>query len=308
MPESNVNPNYTETSIVAQRRNGLLLSFECFPAKTSQGAERLHETVQRLSAWQPDFISVTCGADGSSTEGTFSTVKNLRDIYGLSIAPHIAMSRSDRPTLHRLLQDYKKIGIEYVVAIRGDAAKIPTLAEGQDFYPTTVEFVADLAGYFKLKPLVGAYPDVHPLALSPEQDIEHLKRKIDVGASRAITQFFFDAETYLRFRDRARAAGVDIPIIPGIMPLHNIKQIISFSQTCGARVPDDFAVRFIDEATDPKGYFDQAVAYVVRLCQRLRQEGIDGFHFYALNRSEMIDALCTELSFNQTVKTQQSNV
>lgn len=273
-----------------------LLSFEFFPPKNENAATRLHEAAAALSAWNPRFISITCGADGSALEGTFAVVQALRASHPtLAVAPHLPMSRASRPTLRQSLQQYKQLGVRQVVAIRGDAPKIPTAAEGADFYPSTVEFVEDLAHGFGLQPIVAAYPDVHPLAQSPQQDLDHLRRKVEAGATAAITQFFFQAETFLRFRDTVRAAGIAIPLTPGIMPLHDLKQVLNFAKGCGTHIPDGFSEQFADAEKDPHGYFEQASRHTVALCDRLRLEGVDGFHFYTLNRSAMVQAICENL-------------
>ena len=171
----------------------------------------------------------------------------------------------------------------------GDAAALP-VGNGD-----TIEFTADLHKNFGLAPFVAAYPDVHPLAVSPTADLDWLKRKQDAGAAEALTQFFFEAETFLRFRDKAHAAGITLPLTPGIMPLHNLSQILRFAEGCGAKVPECFAARFPDAARDPEGYARAAVEYTLALCRRLVTEGAEALHFYALNQDEMVTALCAEL-------------
>ena len=271
------------------------ISFEFFPPKTEQGAERLLDTIQRLVVWNPRFVSITCGADGSAIDGTLNIVRDVRAKLGLTVAPHIAMSRIGRAQLQSLLRTYQGLGIRHAVAIRGDAPKVPVEDDGAERYADTVEFVRDLAENFSIAPLVSAYPDVHPLAESPQKDLEWLKRKAEAGAAEAITQFFFDPETFLRFRDTVVAAGIGLSLTPGIMPLYNLEQILRFARSCGAVVPDGFADRFVDPAQNAEEFLKQSVDFTLAVCRRLRKEGVDKFHFYALNRDDVVGALCEGL-------------
>lgn len=271
------------------------VSFEFFPPKTDAGNQRLLQTLKKLSIWQPRFVSVTCGADGATIVATPTTVRTIRELFGLTVAPHIAMSRASRPQLQNLLRLYAAMGVRHAVAIRGDAPRIPTFDEGEDYYQNTVDFVADLSQNFGFEPIVAAYPDVHPLAESPQQDLDHLKRKVDAGAKHAITQFFFEAGTYLRFRDKAVAHGVHLPLIPGVMPLHNMGQILKFASGCGAKIPAGFIEHFARFEPETPAYIEAATDYCFDLCENLRAEGVKGFHFYTLNRDEIAYAVCHRL-------------
>lgn len=275
--------------------NGISISFEIFPPKTEQGTEKLWGAVKRLAAWQPQFVSVTCGAGGAAIDGTFALVGKLRQDFDIEVAPHAAFARQSRKRLREILQAYKDMGVRKIVAIRGDPDKTGQAAPPEDVYASTVDYVAELKNDFGFAPYVAAYPDMHPLAASDAQDLEHLKRKLAAGAARAITQFFFLPETFLRFRDRARAAGIDAAFIPGILPIHSLPQAVSFAQGCGTRVPEGFAKRFERWGTDEEALFNEGVAHAVELCDHLRREGVQDFHFYTLNRSKMTGAVCERL-------------
>jgi methylenetetrahydrofolate reductase (NADPH) len=219
----------------------------------------------------------------------------LRRTFGLDIAPHIAISRFPRSKLREQLNAYKSAGIRRIVAIRGDAPHDHVESFSGDAYPNTVDFVAELKNEFALEPMVAAYPDVHPRALSPQQDLDHLKRKVDAGATLAISQFFFLADTFLRFREKLHAAQINVPLAAGIMPIGNLAQIVKFAGGCGTIVPDGFAKRFDRHGNDQLALFAEGVAHAVELCDHLRREGVEHFHFYTLNRSEMAQAICDKL-------------
>jgi methylenetetrahydrofolate reductase (NADPH) len=168
------------------------LSFEFFPPKTNSGAEKLWECVRRLAVWQPEFVSITCGAGGSSIDGTFAVARHIRETMNINIAPHMAMGRQRRSRLRAAVDEYKKLGVRHVVAIRGDLSQTGEEIPADDIYPNTIDFVAELHADFGIEPIVAAYPDMHPMAESPQQDLDHLKRKIAAGARFAVTQFFFE--------------------------------------------------------------------------------------------------------------------
>ena len=275
------------------------VSFEVFPPKTESGAEKLWEAVRRLAVWQPEFVSVTCGAGGSAIDGTAASVREIHTRSGLEVVPHVAIARQSRSRLREALKAYKDSGVRRVVAIRGDEAQTEAIDFGDDIFADTIEFVAELRRDFGLDPLVAAYPDVHPRAQSPAQDLEHLRRKAEAGAALAISQFFFEAETFLRFRDKMRAAGIKVPLAPGIMPIQNFKQVVKFAGGCGTIVPAGFAARFERHGDNEKAQFDEGVAHTAELCDQLRREGVEHFHFYTLNRSEMTNAVCEKLAFGK---------
>jgi len=275
------------------------VSFEFFPPKTETGVTHLFEAVRDLAVWQPAFISVTCGAGGAATDGTFAVVHEIRRKFGLTVAPHIAFSRLSRTRLCELIDAYTAAGVRDVVAIRGDAATSAHEIPPDDLYASTIDFVADLKARHGLSPIVSAYPDVHPLAASPEQDLEHLRLKAEAGGTRAISQFFFEAETFLRFRDKVVAAKIPVTLTPGILPIQNIEQTLKFAAGCGAKAPAGFTQRFESCGDNSKAQFDAGVSHAVSLCESLERAGVDALHFYTLNRGAMADAVCAALGLPQ---------
>lgn len=270
--------------------NPLTVSFEVFPPKTEEGAAKLISVIGQLAARNPDFVSITSGAGGGPiSEKTEELVSKTRAAFpALKIAPHLPMTRQSREQLQGTLKRYIGLGISTIVAIRGDPSSVSGDEHPSDAYPNTVDYVRDLRSGFGVEPIVGSYPDVHPMAQSPEQDLDHLRRKVDAGATRAITQFFFEAETFLRFRDKAREATQGrLTIIPGIMPIQNFDQIAGFAKRCGARVPEGLAERFHRHGNDGQALFAEGVAHGTELRDALAREGLRAFHFYTLNHPEM---------------------
>lgn len=275
------------------------LSFEVFPPKTEEGAARLISVVGQLVARHPEFVSITSGAGGGPiSEQTQELVARAHGAFpSLKIAPHMPMTRQTRERLQATLRRYLGLGITSIIAIRGDPASVPEAEHPDDAYPNTVDYVADLRRGFGVEPIVGAYPDVHPMAQSPQQDLDHLRRKVDAGATRAITQFFFEPETFLRFRDKARAATQGrLAIIPGIMPIQNFDQIAGFARRCGARTPEGLAERFHRHGADAPALFEEGVAHGTALCDDLFREGVRAFHFYTLNHPEMAFAILDKMT------------
>ncbi len=275
------------------------ISFEFFPPKTGAGADKLWDTISQLLIWQPKFVSITCGAGGSAIDGTFAVVRHVREKIGINVAPHIAISRQSRARLREALQAYKNLGVRHVVAIRGDASQTGQEISTDDLYGSTIDFVADLSKNFGLEAIVAAYPDSHPLAPSPQHDLDYLRRKAEAGSQRAVSQFFFDPETFLRFRDRVQKASINVSLTPGIMPIHNLAQVLKFAQGCGTLIPSGFASRFERWGLDQAALFNEGVAHASALCDDLRREGVQDFHFYTLNRSEMTYAICERLGLNR---------
>jgi len=271
------------------------ISFEFFPPKTEAGAEKLWDTVGRLGRLRPGYVSVTCGAGGSAIDGTSTVVNHIKKQFGIEVAPHVAIARQSRSRLREVLRDYKSAGVRRIVAIRGDESQSAEVFPAEDLYPDTIDFVGELRRDLGFAPIVAAYPDVHPRAPSAEHDLDWLRRKTEAGAALAISQFFFLADTFLRFRDRVRAAGVKVPLAPGIMPIHNVTQVVKFANGCGTKVPAGFAGRFENHGADTQALFNEGVAHMVELCDQLRREGVDHFHFYTLNRADMTEAVCEEL-------------
>jgi methylenetetrahydrofolate reductase (NADPH) len=272
------------------------VSFEFFPPHSAQMEETLWHSIQKLEPLRPNFVSVTYGADGSTRERTHAVVERIVNETGLTAAPHLTCIGASRGEIDDIARDYWDMGVRHLVALRGDP---PEGSDGYVPHPDGYAYASDLvAGLRKIADFdisVAAYPEVHPEATSPIADLENLKRKLDAGASRAITQFFFDADLFLRFRDLAGAAGIDSHIVPGILPITRFPQLQRFAERCGASVPDWLAERFagLDDDAETRQLIAASVA--IDQVRRLQAEGVDEFHFYTLNRSELTVAICHAL-------------
>lgn len=272
---------------------GIRFSFEFFPPRDGAMEARLWETVRKLAPLDPDFVSVTYGADGSTRERTHEIVTRIHRDTGLVSAPHLTCVGASRGEVLDIARAYHAAGIRHIVALRGDP---PKGAAGYRSHPDGFAYAADLVAGLKsvadFEISVAAYPEVHPEAPSAAADLENLKRKVDAGASRAITQFFFEADTFLRFRDRAVAAGIDVPIVPGILPITRFPQMLKFADACGAKVPAWLQERFVglDDDADTRAMIAASVA--IDLVETLRRHGVSDFHFYTLNRAELVYAIC----------------
>jgi methylenetetrahydrofolate reductase (NADPH) len=273
------------------------VSFEFFPPKTPEMEERLWAVVKRLEPLAPRFVSVTYGAGGSTRERTHATVRRIRQETALEPAAHLTCVAATRDEIDSVARDYWEAGIRHIVALRGDPPGGPTAAIG-DYtpHPGGYAYAADLVAGLKrvadFEISVAAYPETHPAARSPGHDLDNLKAKLDAGASRAITQFFFDVDLYLRFRDRAAAAGIRIPIVPGILPVTNFAQLKRMSTGCGASIPDWMAGHFDGLDDDPDTRRLVAASLAAEQCRRLHANGVHEFHFYTLNRADLIVAIC----------------
>lgn len=272
------------------------VSFEFFPPNTEKMNETLWQSINRLAALNPRFVSVTYGADGSTRERTHTAVARIAAETPLTAAPHLTCVGADRAEIDDIAREYWDMGIRHLVALRGDP---PTDKAEFKPHPNGYKFASDLVeGLRKIADFdisVAAYPEVHPEATSAIADLENLRRKLDAGANRAITQFFFDVDKFLRFRDLCTAAGIESSIVPGILPITRFPQLQRFAATCGATVPEWLVDRFSglddDEATRQMIAANVAIEQV----RRLQAEGIDEFHFYTLNRSELTYAICHAL-------------
>ena len=269
------------------------VSFEFFPPKTAEMEETLWRSITRLAPMGPAFVSVTYGAGGSTRERTHNTVRRILGESSLVPAAHLTCVAATREEIDAVADDYWNAGVRHVVALRGD---IP----GGDapYHPTpggygyAAELVEGLRKRHDFEISVAAYPETHPEARSPEDDLDNLKRKIDAGATRAITQFFFDNWTFLRFVDRARKAGITVPIVPGIMPVSNFTQMAKFAKMTGATIPAAFARLFDGLDADPETRKLVAATVAAEQCQQLAQAGVTDFHFYTLNRADLTYAIC----------------
>lgn len=271
------------------------VSFEFFPPNDEKMEATLWESIQRLAPLKPRFVSVTYGADGSTRERTHNVVTRILQETPLTAVPHLTCINASRDEVLDVAGSYWSKGIRHLVALRGDPAPGTKFTARPDGFAYAVDLVKGLkkVGDFELS--VAAYPETHPEAPSSEFDLDYLKAKIDAGATRAITQFFFDTDTYLRFRDRCVAAGITASIVPGILPITRFPQMQRFAQRCGAAVPASVAKRF--EGIDDDASTRQMIsfAFAIEQVQRLQAHGINEFHFYTLNRSELTFAICHAL-------------
>lgn len=272
------------------------VSFEFFPPHTEQMQQTLWESIQRLAVLGPRFVSVTYGADGSTRERTHDVVERIVNETDLTAAPHLTCIDASRGEIDDVARDYWDMGVRHLVALRGDppkdSGKYRPRADG---YAYASDLVAGLRKVADFDISVAAYPEVHPEAPSPLFDLDNLKRKLDAGASRAITQFFFDTDVFLRFRDLCATAGIDSSIVPGILPITRFPQLTKFAAQCGASVPEWLRERF--DGLDDDAETRQLIAANVAIDQvrTLQAEGIHEFHFYTLNRSELTFAICHAL-------------
>ncbi|MEE2767112.1 MAG: methylenetetrahydrofolate reductase [NAD(P)H] [Pseudomonadota bacterium] len=262
-------------------------SFEFFPPRSAEAEELLVKTSEDLAALNPLFFSVTYGADGTSRDKTRETVMNLKVRTGIESAPHISCIGSTRENIRGIIEDYRMQGIRRIVCLRGD---LPSgmMDVGEFRYANElVEFIRQETGaYFQIE--VAAYPEMHPQAPNIEADFQNFRRKIDAGANGAITQYFYNADAYFRFRDACDKNGIDVPITPGIMPIGNFFQISRFSEACGAEIPRWMRKRFEYFGDDRESVHSLSVELVSGLCQRLLNNGAPGLHFYTMNRSHLI--------------------
>ncbi len=272
----------------------LHVSFEFFPPKTPAMNEKLWKSVERLAPLAPDFVSVTYGAGGSTRERTHETVARIIKETKLPVAAHLTCVAATKDEVDAVLRDYWAAGVKHIVALRGD----PPGGAGDPYTPHPGGYAnaAELAaGAKKIAPFeitVGCYPEKHPDSASISADIDMLKRKIDAGATRAITQFFYDNAVFLRFMDRVQKEGIDIPIAPGIMPISNFAGLRKMSDICGTTVPGRLVKLFQNLDDDPVTRRLIAATVAAEQCLDLAEHGVSNFHFYTLNRDEMAFALC----------------
>jgi methylenetetrahydrofolate reductase (NADPH) len=272
------------------------VSFEFFPPHSEKAEATLWKSVDRLKDLQPRFVSVTYGADGSTRERTHSAVARILRETSLTTAPHLTCVGASRGEIDDIAREYWDMGIRHLVALRGDA---PKDAAGYTPHPDGYAYASDLVaglrkvGDFEIS--VAAYPEVHPEAPDADFDLDNLRRKLDAGATRAITQFFFDVDVFLRFRDRCAAVGIESPIVPGILPITRFPQLEKFAVACGASVPDWLRQWFAGLEDDAETRQMIAASIAIDQVRRLEAEGISEFHFYTLNRSELAFAICHAL-------------
>ncbi len=277
-------------------RSNIQVSFEFFPPATEQMEQTLWRSVKRLEPLQPRFVSVTYGADGSTRDRTHRVVQRIRRETALACAPHLTCIDARRKDVLDIARGYWDAGIRHLVALRGDLPQgARTYVPDQGGFAYASDLVKGLLTVGRFDISVAAYPEVHPEAPSAAADLDNLKRKIDLGASRAITQFFFDTDTYLRFRDRCHRAGVDVAIVPGILPIANFRGMLKFASRCGVQVPTRLHERFRGLDDDPRTRLTIAAGVAIEQVDQLRRHGVEEFHFYTLNRSELTYAICHAL-------------
>ena len=281
---------------LARLQRPVAVSFEFFPPGDAGMEQVLWRSIERLSPLRPRFVSITYGADGSTRERTHHVVMRVLKETTLTPAPHLTCVGADRESIIAIARDYWRQGVRHIVALRGDpageAGRYVPVAGG---YAYAVDLVRGLRAVGDFDISVAAYPERHPEAPSAEFDLDNLKAKLDAGATRAITQFFFDAETFLRFRDRCVAAGVSASLVPGILPITHLPQLLRFAARCGATVPDWLRRRFEGLEADAGTRQLIAAAVAIGQVEALAREGVDEFHFYTLNRAELAYAICHAL-------------
>lgn len=279
--------------LFAEARGDIAVSFEFFPPKTDAMAETLWRSIETLAPLKPRFVSVTYGAGGSTRERTHATVARIVKETALTPAAHLTCVGASKEEVDDIARAYWDAGVRHIVALRGDPSE-----PGQPYVPhpggyaNAAELVAGLKKLHDFDISVAAYPEVHPDSDCPDSDIDNLIRKIDAGANRAITQFFFSAENFFRFRDRVAARGVEVELVPGILPVSNVAQTRRFAGQCGAAIPDwmDRLFEGLDELPDARKLVAATIAG--ELCGQLYAGGVREFHFYTLNRAELAYAIC----------------
>lgn len=280
-------------SLFAGLTGDISVSFEFFPPNDEAGRRQLRETVQRLGPIAPHFVSMTYGAGGSAQERSVSAVRRLVSESALPVAAHLTCVGACTADVDKVASDLWEAGIRHIVALRGDSGQ-----PGEAFTPHpqgyrgAAELVAGLRRIAPFEISVAAYPEVHPDAQSADHDLDNLKRKLDAGAVRALTQFFFSPEAFFRFRDRAAAAGITAPIVPGILPVTNFARTRKFAAACGAQVPQWMEAIFGGLDDHPEARQAIATTVAAEFCRRLYDGGVREFHFYTLNRAELTEAVC----------------
>lgn len=274
--------------------SGIAVSFEFFPPQTEEMEEILWASIERLAPLNPEFVSVTYGAGGKTRERTHATVARILKETAIKPAAHLTCVGASRAEVDAVARDYWDIGVRHIVALRGDPQGGPGTAfePAKDGYENSTALVAGLKKLADFDITVSTYPEGHPESPSVERDIDVLKAKIDAGATRAITQFFFENECYLRFLDKVRAKGITIPILPGIVPVLNFKQTANFARKAGAKVPQWLADRFEGLDDDPVTRRLIAATVTAEQVFDLVDQGIDHFHFYTMNRADLVFAIC----------------
>lgn len=265
------------------------LSFEFFPPKTTEGVEKLREARAQLAQYTPEFFSVTFGAGGSTRDRTMDTVLEIQQ-EGFNAAPHISCISSSKDEIRQLLREYQQRGIKRLVTLRGDVPSGEVSSGDFRYAVELVEFIrAETGEHFHIE--VAAYPEFHPEAKTPASDLLNLKRKVDAGANSAITQYFYNADAYYRFIDQCANANINVPIVPGVMPIYNITQLSRFSSVCGAEIPRWLKMRLEEYGDDMASLRAFGLDVVSELCDNLQKSGVPSLHFYTLNQAGTISTI-----------------
>ncbi len=273
------------------------LSFEFFPPSTPKAELRLWRTVERLAPLAPDYVSVTYGAGGTTRDRTNVAIRTIIERARLNVAGHLTCVGASREETLDVARSYARMGVRRIVALRGDAPGGASKFEPHpDGFASAAELVEGLSAIGDFDIAVAGYPEVHPEAESIEQETRYLKRKVEAGASRIITQFCFETDDFLRFRDRCEKAGIHVPIIPGILPVENFDKMRNFAKRCGAGVPD-WMTKAFGYAKDAEQEHLLAVSIASEQCDRLVQEGVDSLHFYTLNNPDLTWDICRALGY-----------
>jgi len=271
------------------------VSFEFFPPKTDDQRDQLDKAVERLKDHAPDYVSVTFGAGGSTLSYTGDTVRRLRAQHGLSVAPHLSCMGGTKAEIRALLDEYKERGCRRIVALRGDLPSGMATPGDFRYAAELVAYIREHSGdHFHIE--VAAYPEIHPQAENALDDLRHFKAKCDAGANGAITQYFFNPDAYFRFVDDVTRLGVDLPIVPGIMPIANFSQLRRFSEQCGAEIPRWIVKRMQAHGDDATAVRELGADVVAELCRRLLDGGAPGLHFYTINRARATTAVLERLA------------
>ena len=271
------------------------ISFEFFPPQTPKFEAKLWQSIEQLAPIEPKFVSVTYGAGGSTRFATHKIVKNIINDTELNVAAHLTCVAATKEEVDSVIDDYKSIGVNHIVALRGDMPDMGLFKAHPDGYSSSVDLVEAIKQHGCFEITVSAYPEKHPESSSFEADINLLKAKIDAGADQAITQFAFDIDAYLIFRDKLVADGINIPVIPGIMPSTNFKGVQSMAEKCGTSIPEWLSAKYIGLEDDFERRQEIAIKVAVDQCRKLISEGFDQLHFYTLNQHKVISEVCNIL-------------
>lgn len=291
---SNILSNALETlPIISSLSTPVKVSFEFFPPKTEKMNESLWKSIKRLESLKPDFVSVTYGAGGATRERTHDTVVRIKKETSLEPAAHLTCVDASKEEIDKIIHEYKDAGIKHIVALRGDSPEDSgKYTPRPDGYAYAVDLIKGIKKIGDFDISVAAYPEFHPDSPSADFDMDNLKRKIDAGATRAITQFFFDVDVYRRFMDRIDKAGITIPVIPGILPVTNFKRVVDFADKSNTTIPKWMHELFDGLDDDPITRKLIAATVAIEQCRTLASDGIRDFHFYTLNRADLVYAIC----------------